>query len=175
MKRAVPSLKIPPHYRCEFCIEGKIHKFHHKACARTEYLPGTCIHSDHSGPYARSLLSLFSTLLRSRIWGYLRMTKKTGHYKETPKILLDAAALSGRRVQFFHSDGDGVFCSKENNDMLAADKVRHEFSAMTPTPTLSSSVPDVQFLRGYFANCTLPLCGSGVGTSCICLSTDMSP
>jgi hypothetical protein len=61
MKKALPNLKIPKgmtKYRCECCIEGKIHKFGHPKCAegdRTEYLPGACIHSDHSGPYAYSL------------------------------------------------------------------------------------------------------------------------
>ena len=47
LKRAFPSLKIPQ-YRCEFCIEGKIHKFGHPACKpgqRTEYSPGVCIPS----------------------------------------------------------------------------------------------------------------------------------
>ena len=57
MKKALPSLKIPKQYRCEFCIEGKIHRFGHtkKEVTRIEYDPGVCIHSDHSGPYARSL------------------------------------------------------------------------------------------------------------------------
>jgi hypothetical protein len=57
------------------------------------------------------------------------MKKKTGHYTETPKIFLDAAALSGRRVQIFHSDGDGVFASKETERMLSEEKIRHEYSA----------------------------------------------
>ena len=30
MKRCLPDLKIPKEYRCDHCIEGKIHKFHHK-------------------------------------------------------------------------------------------------------------------------------------------------
>ena len=41
LKRAFPALKIPKQYRCEYCIEGKIHKFEHGACKhgeRTEYL-----------------------------------------------------------------------------------------------------------------------------------------
>ena len=136
IKRAMPTLKIPSHYRCEFCIEGKIHKFGHKACppgTRTEYLPGVCIHTDHSGPYAKSLGGArYSQLFMDRGSGYLwgvRMAKKTGHYTETPKILLDASAISGRRVQFFHTDGDGVFSGKENADLLAGEKVRHEKSA----------------------------------------------
>ena len=57
LKRAFPSLKVPAQYRCEFCIEGKIHEFGHGPCApgrRTEYPPGVCIHSDHTGPYAKS-------------------------------------------------------------------------------------------------------------------------
>ena len=136
IKRAMPSLKIPSQYRCVHCIEGKIHKFGHRACApgtRTEYLPGTCIHSDHSGPYARSIGGArYSQLYLDRGSGYLwatRMQKKTGHYAETPKIFLDSAALSGRRVQIFHSDGDGVFSSKETAAILAEEKIRHEYSA----------------------------------------------
>ena len=68
LKRIMPSLKVPDKYRCEFCIEGKIHKFGHKACppgTRTEYAPGVCIHSDHSGPYAQSRKrDIFSYLAR---------------------------------------------------------------------------------------------------------------
>ena len=58
MKRAFPTLKIPEKFRCEHCIDGKIHKFGHSKCAsgdRTQYAPGECIHSDHSGPYTRSI------------------------------------------------------------------------------------------------------------------------
>ena len=32
-------------------------------------------------------------------------------------------------MQFFHSDGDGVFSSKETQDILMEAKIRHEFSA----------------------------------------------
>jgi transposase InsO family protein len=136
IRRALPSLKVPKQYRCEFCIDGKIHKFGHKRCVpgtRTEYLPGVCIHSDHSGPYARSIGGArYSQLYLDRGSGYLwgaRMAKKTGHYEETPRIILDASALSGRRVQIFQTDGDGVFSSKQTTDMLAGEKIRHEFSA----------------------------------------------
>ena len=57
------------------------------------------------------------------------MSKKTGHYEAAPKVFLDTQALSGRPVQFFHSDGDGVFSSKETQDILMEAKIRHEFSA----------------------------------------------
>jgi hypothetical protein len=136
MKRAMPTLKIPSQYRCEHCIEGKIHKFGHKACApgtRTEYAPGVCIHSDHSGPYALSTGGArYSQLYLDRGSGYLwayRMAKKTGHYTATPNVFLDSAALSGRSVQNFHSDGEGVFISGETQEILAKEKIRHEFSA----------------------------------------------
>ncbi len=136
IKRILPSLVIPKKFRCEFCIDGKIHKFGHGACApgsRTEYAPGVCIHTDHSGPYAMSVGGArYSQLFLDRGSGYLwgaRMAKKIGHYTETPKIFLDAYALSGRRVQIFHSDGDGVFSSKETKDLLAKEKIRHEYSA----------------------------------------------
>jgi hypothetical protein len=58
LKRCIPSLKVPTQYRCEVCLDGKMHRFNHKACAegvRTVYEPGTCIHSDHSGPYVHAL------------------------------------------------------------------------------------------------------------------------
>ena len=103
LRRAFPSLSVPKQYRCEFCIEGKIHKFGHGPCKpgqRTEFEPGVCIHSDHSGPYARTIGGArYSQLYLDRGSGYLwacLMKKNTGHYTETPKILADAEALSGR-------------------------------------------------------------------------------
>ena len=109
LKRAFPKLAIPKLFRCEFCIEGKIHKFGHGPCKpgrRTEYEPGVCIHTDHSGPYTKSYGGArYSQLFLDRGSGYLwafRMAKKTGHYDATPKVLLDSQALSGRPVQMFH-------------------------------------------------------------------------
>ena len=136
LKRCVPSLKIPTQYRCEICIDGKMHKFGHRACpegVRVEYEPGVCIHSDHSGPYAKSLSGArYSQLYLDRGSGYLwaaRQKKKTGHYESTPKIFVDAWGLSGKHVQVFQTDGDGVFTSTQTRDMLEEEKVRHEYSA----------------------------------------------
>ena len=136
LKRAFPKLAIPKLFRCEFCIEGKIHKFGHGPCKpgrRTEYEPGVCIHTDHSGPYTKSYGGArYSQLFLDRGSGYLwafRMAKKTGHYDATPKVLLDSQALSGRPVQIFHSDGDGVFSGTQTDDILAKGKIRHERSA----------------------------------------------
>ena len=150
LKRAFPSLKIPKQYRCEFCIEGKIHKFGHSACKpgeRTEYLPGVCIHSDHSGPYARSYGGArYSQLFLDRGSGYLwafRQKKKTGHYDVAPEVFLDAQALSGRPVQIFHSDGDGVFSGGETIEILKQHSIRHEFSA----PYDSNTNPFVERAR----------------------------
>jgi hypothetical protein len=129
-------LKIPQQYRCDICIDGKIHKFGHKACAdgvRMEFLPGVCIHTDHSGPYARSISGArYSQLYLDRGSGYLwavRQKKKTEHYESTPKIFTDSWGLSGRKVQILQSDGDGVFTSCETREMLEKEKVRHEWSA----------------------------------------------
>ena len=57
------------------------------------------------------------------------MNKKIGHYDAAPQVFLDSQALSGRPVQIFHSDGDGVFASQETKNLLAKEKIRHEFSA----------------------------------------------
>ena len=57
------------------------------------------------------------------------MNKKTSHYEVAPRVFLDSQALSGRPVQIFHSDGDGVFASQETAELLAKEKIRHEFSA----------------------------------------------
>ncbi len=136
LKRAFPSLKIPKQYRCEYCIEGKIHKFGHAACKpgrRTEFPPGVCIHSDHSGPYARSYGGArYSQLFLDRGSGYLwafREQTKTEHYRVAPLVFLDSQALAGRPVQFFQSDGEGVFDSKETRDILETRNIRQEFSA----------------------------------------------
>jgi hypothetical protein len=144
LKRCLPKLKIPNQYRCDVCIDGKIHRFGHKACKegmRPTYEPGTCIHSDHSGPYARSISGArYSQLYLDRGSGYLwaaRQTKKTGHYESTPRVFVDAWGLSGNRVQVFQSDGDGVFLSKETRAMLDKEHVRHEMSAPYDSDTNS--------------------------------------
>ncbi len=118
------------------CISGKSHKFGHKKCAegvRREFLPGVCIHSDHSGPYAKSLSGArYSQLYLDRGSGYLWSSiqkTKTEHYKSTPTISIDSWAISGRKVQVFQTDGDGVFASNETRD-LEAEKV----VVVTPLP-----------------------------------------
>jgi hypothetical protein len=136
LKRCLPMLRVPTQYRCEICIDGKMHKFNHNAVGpgiRPVYAPGVCIHSDHSGPYTRSIGNArYSQLYLDRGSGYVwaaRQTKKTGHYEDTPRIFLDAWALSGKKVQVFQSDGDGVFTSAETRKMLEEQHVRHEWSA----------------------------------------------
>ena len=136
MRRALPHLKVPDKYRCPCCVEGKIHKFEHRKCAegeRIEYEPGVCIDSDHSGPYTRSLGGhRYSQLFIDRGSGYLwafRMAKKTGHYTAAPQVFADARAASGRRLQFFQTDGEGVFGSKITEDILKQHKVRHLWGA----------------------------------------------
>ena len=97
----------------------------------------------------------YSQLYMDRGSGYLwayRMTKKTGHYTETPKVLSDSQALSGRPVQIFHSDGEGVFASKVTSDLLQKEKIRHEFSA----PYDSNTNPFVERARVY---CSTPCRG----------------
>ena len=143
MKRCLPSLKIPKQYRCDICI-GKIHKFGHKACeasVRKIYLPGVCIHSDHSGPYAKSISSArYSQFFLDRGSGYLwafRQKKKTENYATLPQVFLDSWALSSRKVQIFQSDGEGVFTSAITREILDSEKVRHEWSAPYDSDTNS--------------------------------------
>jgi len=70
-----------------------------------QYLPGVCIHTDHSGPYAKSLSGArYSQLFIDRGSGYLwaaREKTKTEHYEVTPKIFTDAWGLSGRKSKFY--------------------------------------------------------------------------
>ena len=83
LQRIFPSLKLPKKFRCVFCIDGKIHKFGHGPCQegrRTNYEPGVCLHTDHSGPYARSYGGArYSQLFLDRgskyLWAF-RMNKK---------------------------------------------------------------------------------------------------
>ena len=169
LKRAFPLLKVPKQYRCEYCIEGKIHKFGHGACKegeRTNYLPGVCIHTDHSGPYARSIGGArYSQIFMDRgsgyIWGF-RMAKKTGHYLVAPQVFIDSKALSGRSVQIFYSDGDGVFSSRETKEILDREKIRQEFSA----PYDSDTNPFIERARRtiFEGVCTaLIRCGAPAG------------
>ena len=136
LKRCLPKLPIPKQYRCEVCIDAKMHKFAHRPAppgARVEYPPGVCIHTDHSGPYAKSISGArYSQLFLDRGSGYLwgfRQKQKTDHYDDLPKLLVDAKALSGRAVQILQSDGDGVFTGERTQQILHAEKIRHERSA----------------------------------------------
>jgi hypothetical protein len=115
MKKEMPNLKVPKKYRCECCIDAKMHKFGHSRVpveGRIKYAPGTCIHSDHSGPYARSIggcrySQLYMDMGSGFLWA-VRMAKKSGHYDATPRVIADARAASGKRLQYFQSDGEGV-------------------------------------------------------------------
>ena len=86
MKKAIPSLAVPAKHRCGHCIEGKMHKRAHKKCKegeRTKYLPGVCLHTDHSGPYKQSLgghtySQVFLDMGSGYVWAK-RMKAKTGH------------------------------------------------------------------------------------------------
>ena len=125
-------------------------EFGHAACKpgeRTEYLPGVCIHSDHSGPYARSYGGArYSQLFLDRGSGYLwafREKKKTDHYDVAPQVFIDSQALSGRPVQIFHSDGEGVFSGGRTLEILQEGKIRREFSA----PYDSNTNPFVERAR----------------------------
>ena len=150
LKRAFPDLKVPKKYRCEHCIQGKIHKFGHSACApdrRNLYPPGACIAADHSGPYAVSTggarySELFICETSGYLWGF-RQRKKTEHINALPQVLADSQALSGRPLQIFRSDGDGTFKSGENAAFLLEKSVRHEFSA----PYDSDTIPFVERSR----------------------------
>jgi hypothetical protein len=145
IKRCLPEISIPRQYRCEYCIDGKIHRFEHRTkpfSARIELAPGTVIHTDHSGPYAKSLAGArYSQLYIDIGSGYLwakRQASKICHYEDTPKILIDARGLSGRDPLILKSDGDGVFSGKETEAMCEKFKLRHEFSAPYDSDTNAS-------------------------------------
>ena len=101
------------------------------------------------------------------------MAKKTDHYIEAPKVFADSQALSGRPVQIFHSDGEGVFSSKETQDILLKDKIRHEFSASLRLK-YKPFRPEGQFLRGcvlpYYALVLLLVSGGKLKTTKFSLS-----
>ena len=160
MKRCLPDLKIPQQYRCESCIDGKIHMFGHKACKQgqhTQYPPGTYIDTDLSGPYARSLTGArYSQLYLDRGSGYLwgaRQHRKVEHYISTPKIFVDSWELSGRKVQILRTDGNSVFGSVKTREIVEAYQVRHEYSA----PYDSDTNPFVKRARRtVFEGCAQP-------------------
>jgi hypothetical protein len=77
----------------------------------------------------------YSQLYIDRGSGYLwavRMAKKSGHYTATPDVVADARAASGRRLQYFHTDGEGVFASGEISGRKKYDT--SGVHLMTPTP-----------------------------------------
>ena len=81
---------------------------------RVVYPPGTCIHSDHSGPYARSLggcyySQLYQDMGSGNIWAVL-MQKKTGHYDAISAVIADARAAS---FFFFYTKLNNLFRKDE--------------------------------------------------------------
>jgi len=150
IKKIIPTLVVPKTYRCEFCIQGKIHKFGHSKCAegeRTKYDPGVCLHSDHSGPYVMSQGGQrYSQLFMDAGSGYLwavRMKKKIGHYEALQQIIADSKAASGKSLQYFQSDGEGVFVAERTTEILLAEKIRHLWGA----PNDSNTNPFIERAR----------------------------
>lgn len=160
MKRCLPDLKLPKNYRCIHCVEGKLHKFGHRSAppgVRADYEPGECIHTDHSGPYIRTMRGarysqLYLDIGSHYLWA-VRQTTKSKHYVDTPRVLLEAKALSRRPVSIMQTDGDGVFIGAESEAILQQHGVRHERSAPYDSNT-NSFIERVPSLRGWRLHCS---------------------
>ena len=60
-----------------------------------------------------------------------------------PQVFTDSQALSGRPVQYFHTDGEGVFSGGRTAEILQEGRIRSEFSA----PYDSNTNPFVERAR----------------------------
>jgi hypothetical protein len=123
IKRALPSLKIPKQYRCEFCIDGKIHKFRHGPCAGLNiYL--VCVSTLTT--YAKSIGG----------WRYFQLYLPVGipYDEEDWSLRGDPQGVPGLccpiwKASANFSIGWGRSFMSQENKALLTDKVRHEFSA----------------------------------------------
>ena len=138
-KMGIPELqgkKIPDKYRCEGCIKGKIHRMAHKEMhdqPKTTYKPGQCIATDLMGPYAKSMEgSRYAQLYKcatSKFRWLCTLTSKDLTNQATALVLKDAKARSGRNVKFLKTDGDGMFRSKQFEDLSKEYGFIHEKAA----------------------------------------------
>ena len=116
--------KIPNKYRCEGCIKGKIHRIAHKEMhdqPKSNYKPGQCIATDLMGPYAKSIEgSKYAQLYKCATSKYrwlCTLSSKDLTTAATAQVIKDAKARSGRNVKFLKTDGDGMFRSKQFDEM----------------------------------------------------------
>ena len=134
-KIKIPGLTVDKLFKCDSCIRAKIHRnAHPRLLGGSEaHKPGECLHTDHRGPYARSIAGnrytqLFVDFYSRYRWGF-RMTKKTGSYDALKEVIADCRARSGNALRYIKTDGDGVFTSGVFAEICRAEKVIHVRSA----------------------------------------------
>ena len=131
----IKGLVIPRKFMCDSCLHGKFHKHGHPSVRMgvQEFLPGECIHTDHRGPYSRSIsggryAQLFLDIGSRYRWTAI-MPKKSGAKDAILKVLADSKARSGRPVRYLRSDNDGTFRAQWLKDLAVERSFIHEHSA----------------------------------------------
>ena len=135
-KIEIPGVKFSAkNFRCDACLHGKVHSFAHPHTRLDDpsYEAGECLHTDHRGPYARSLRGARYTQLfldmKSRYKWTIQMSSRESTYCATEKVISDCTARSGRHVRYIKTDEDGVFTAHEFTEICLKEKIVHEFSA----------------------------------------------
>ena len=135
---------------CEGFLLGKMHRIPFPTGRTRATEIGQLIHSDVCGPMQQITPggSRYYVIFRDDFsgWCSINIIK---HKSEVPDKFMNFAALlkteTRRNVKKIRSDNGGEYCSKEFQDWLAKNGIRHETTApYTPNRTESLNVPTEQ-------------------------------
>jgi hypothetical protein len=134
----IQGLKIPKKpFRCESCIKGKIHILPHKKNKnkQSQYKTGEVLHTDLQGPYVRTLHNerysqIFVDIVSRKVWS-VKLIHKYDSDKAIKKVIDESKIITGRKIKFLRTDGDGIFGRSKTFQEL---KEKEQFIHERPSP-----------------------------------------
>jgi len=134
----IQGLKIPKKpFRCESCIKGKIHILPHKKnkSKQSQYKTGEVLHTDLQGPYVRTLHNerypqIFVDIVSRKVWS-VKLIHKYDSDKAIKKVIDESKIITGRKIKFLRTDGDGIFGRSKTFQEL---KEKEQFIHERPSP-----------------------------------------
>ena len=118
-------------------VKGKIHILPHKKNKKkhSEYKTGEVIHTDLQGPYTRTLRNerysqVFIDIVSRKVWS-VKLIHKYDSDKAIKKVLDESKIITGRKIKYLRTDGDGVFGRSKSFQEL---QEREQFIHERPSP-----------------------------------------
>ena len=121
---------------CKGCVLGKSHRhsFPSQPIRQPSLTPGYQIHADICGPMAHLSLggALYYILFKDDFSGYryiFCIAEKTEALRCLQTVYHEIFRDTGNRLQIFRTDGGGEFTSKQFEEYLSQQGIRHEITA----------------------------------------------